>query len=61
MEAAVVGTDMRGERMSGAPNGAAGLRRGVANPGMAGDRSRCVSTVAAAILLHSSSQAANNH
>lgn len=60
MDAAVVGTDMRGDRMSGAPSGAAGVRRGVARPGMAGLRSRVASAAAAAAtLLHSSSQAGN--
>lgn len=58
MEAAVVGTDMRGDKMRGAPRGVAGVRRGVARPGMAGDNSLCVSAAAAAATrLHSSSQA----
>lgn len=58
MEAAVVGTDMRGDRMRGAPRGVAAVRRGVvARPGMAGERSLCVSAAAAATRLHSSSQA----
>lgn len=58
IDAAVVGTDIRGDRMSGAPNGVAAVRRGVvARPGMAGDKSRCVSAAAAATRLHSSSQA----
>lgn len=58
MEAAVVGTDIRGDRIRGAPSGVAGVRRGVARPGMAGDNSRWVSAAAAATRRHSSSQAA---
>lgn len=40
MEAAVVGTDIRGDKIRGAPSGVAGVRRGVANPGIAGDKRR---------------------
>lgn len=58
MDAAVVGTDMRGDRISGAPRGVPAVRRGVVvSPGIAGDRSLCVSAAAAATRLHSSSQA----
>lgn len=58
MDAAVVGTDIRGDKINGAPRGVAAVRRGVvASPGMAGERSRCVSAAAAATRLHSSSQA----
>lgn len=61
MEAAVVGmaVGIRGDSMSGAPNGVAvGVLKGVAKPGMAGDRSLWVSAAAAiAIRRHSSSQA----
>lgn len=59
IDAAVVGTDIRGDSISGAPSGVAAVRNGVvANPGMAGDKSRCVSAAAAATRRHSSSQAA---
>lgn len=61
MDAAVVGmaVGIRGDNMSGAPNGVAvGVRRDGARPGMAGDNSLCVSAAAAiAIRRHSSSQA----
>lgn len=40
MEAAVVGTDILGDRIKGAPSGAVGVRMGVARPGIAGDRRR---------------------
>lgn len=61
MEAAVVGTDMRGDRISGAPSGVAGVRNGFARPGMAGERRRWVSAAAAAATRrHSSSQAEHN-
>jgi len=53
-EAAVVGTDIRGERINGAPRGALGVLIGVARPG----NRRCVSAAAAATRRHSSSQAA---
>lgn len=62
MDAAVVGTDMRGDRISGAPSGVAAVRRGVVvRPGIAGDRSLCVSAAAAATRLHSSSQAKGDY
>lgn len=58
IDAAVVGTDIRGDSISGAPNGVAAVRSGVvAKPGMAGESNRCVSAAAAATRLHSSSQA----
>lgn len=59
MEAPDVGTTgIRGDRIRGAPNGVAGVRRGVASPGIDGDSNRCVSAAAAAATrLHSSSQA----
>lgn len=40
IEAAVVGTDILGDNINGAPNGVVGVRRGVARPGIAGDNSR---------------------
>lgn len=52
-----MGTDILGDKISGAPNGAVGVRSGVANPGMAGDSKRCVSTAEAANRRHSSSHA----
>lgn len=58
-DAAVVGAGSRGEIMSGAPKGVAGVLRGVPNPGIAGDSNRCDSA-AAASLLHSSSHAGNH-
>jgi len=56
-EAAVVGTDIRGDRIRGAPKGALGVRIGVAKPG----NKRCVSAAAAATRRHSSSQAATSN
>lgn len=54
-EAPVVGTDILGERINGAPRGALGVLICVPKPGSR----RCVSAVAAARRLHSSaSQAA---
>lgn len=59
IDAAVVGTDIRGDKIKGAPKGVAGVRRGVAKPGIAGDNNRCVSAAAAtATRLHSSSHTA---
>lgn len=55
-DAAVVGTDIRGERINGAPRGALGVRIGDARPGSR----RCVSAAAAATRRHSSSQAATD-
>lgn len=55
--AAVVGTDMRGDRISGAPSGAAGDRICWAvSPGMEGDIRRDSAAVAA-MRRHSSSHA----
>lgn len=55
--AAVVGTDIRGDRMSGAPSGAAGDRICWAvRPGIEGDNRRDSAAVAA-MRRHSSSQA----
>lgn len=55
-EAAVVGTDIRGERINGAPKGVPWVRSCVAcaKPGIAGDNNR-VSATAAAARRHSSS------
>lgn len=52
-----MGTGSLGDKISGAPRGVAGLRMGVAKPGIPGDNSRCVSAAAAVSLRHSSSQA----
>lgn len=38
-DAAVVGTDIRGDNMRGAPKGAEGFLREFANPGIPGDKS----------------------
>lgn len=56
MEAAVVGTDIRGERINGAPNGVPWVRSCVAcaNPGIEGDNNLDSATAAAA-RRHSSS------
>lgn len=50
----MVGTDILGDNINGAPKGALGVLIGVAKPG----NRRCVSAAAAATRLHSSSQAA---
>ena len=58
IDAAVVGTDILGDKINGAPSGVAGARNGVANPGIWGDNRRCASAAAAsAARFHSSSQA----
>lgn len=56
--AAVVGTDIRGDKMSGAPSGAVGLRNcWAAKPDMVAGDSIRDSAATAATRRHSSSQA----